>query len=79
MWSGMVHRRGWCGELAELFFVSFDAFGEGFDGGAQVSDFGGDAGQRSGVGLSGSDLVNDENTGLVLHLVNCGPLAVHPM
>jgi hypothetical protein len=28
------------GELAELFFVAFDAFGECFDGCAQMSDFG---------------------------------------
>ena len=49
----------WCGELAELFSVSYDAFGEGFDGGAQVSDFGGEAGQASGVGLSGLVFVDD--------------------
>src|SRR5271163_2721907 len=35
------------------------AFGEGFDGGAQVSDFGGEAGQGSGVGLSGPVFVDD--------------------
>jgi hypothetical protein len=29
------------GYLSELFFVAFDAFGEGLDGGTQVSDFGG--------------------------------------
>jgi hypothetical protein len=42
-----------------LFFVAFDAIGEGFDGGAQVSDFGGEAGQGSGVGLSGPVFVDD--------------------
>jgi len=35
-----------------LFFVTFDGFGEGFDGGVQVSEFGGQAAEGSGVGLS---------------------------
>jgi len=49
----------WLGELAELFFVAFDAFGECFDGGAKVCDFGGEAGQGAGVGLSGAVFVDD--------------------
>jgi hypothetical protein len=42
-----------------LFLVPFDAFGEGFDGGAKLSDFGGEASQGSGVGLSGPVFVDD--------------------
>ena len=42
-----------------MFLVPFDAFGEGFDGGAQVSDFGGEASQGSRVGLSGPVFVDD--------------------
>jgi hypothetical protein len=47
------------GELSELFFVAFHDFGEGFDGGAQVRDFGSEAGQGSGVGLPGPVFVDD--------------------
>lgn len=49
----------WLGEFAELFFVAFDSFGEGFDGCAKVSDFGGQAGQGSGVGLPGAVFIDD--------------------
>ena len=39
--------------------MTFDEFGEGFDGGAKVSDVGGQPAEGSGVCLSGSVFVDD--------------------
>lgn len=39
--------------------MAFDSCGECFDGGAQVCDFGGQAGQGAGVGLSGAVFLDD--------------------
>ncbi|WP_257786932.1 MULTISPECIES: hypothetical protein [Mycobacterium] len=39
--------------------MAFDPFGEGFNCGAEVCNFGGQAGQGAGVGLSGAVFVDD--------------------
>ena len=39
--------------------MTSDEFGEGFDGGAEVSDVGGEPAEGSGVCLSGSVFVGD--------------------
>ena len=40
---------GWWFESSDSFFLVADAIGEGFDGGAEVADLGGEAGEGSGV------------------------------
>ena len=53
-----------------MFLVPFDAFGEGFDGSAQVSDFDGEASQGSRDGLSGPVFV-DDGAQLVVAVERC--------
>ncbi len=42
--------------------MSFDPFGEGFDCGAEVGNFGSETGQGSSIGLSGAVFVDGSAT-----------------